>query len=1208
MGDIPAQIKIVCPGCNTQFRLKPKKGRLPKEAIPCPRCGEEIPVVEANLSHDDESTQDRSASGAFGASPAPESNIIHSNPSETPVSGTDAARPRRATATGAPRLSHRSTPLDEDDFAHLDIMPGLTDSSPRSTYLGMGAGLMAIDASRKKKTSKFTDEHTKVVDGSLVDQVLKADDGAQSDASGFKQESTTKPNTKPLPEEFRVSSDAGLAETSEQNALDRATLKERLAPTHKNRSAKKTLDLSDEALLASQNETKPPFDLDPDPTSEVPKQMVLGRIKIKQKLQQKLKKDTSPDAGEALVPEQTKPSLATLLKKARERKIDLPSPSEASSDRISALPKRSAKPRNSADLARRKSAAALDRALNSLADETARALDGKKRTGTTKMYSVASAPDQDALAYDTGDSSMIDLLRRRVAENQQPGAASERRGSGYIRLPTAEIQDVLGQGTYRLRVEEIIYEPIDKAGLTELVKRGVLMGAAEIAQSDGDWMPIGEHPVLADLRQKMAAEAHEMLSTLARAPLPRASQSGAAPLPKPASSGRLFERFDGADDFADLKDSTEIAAIPSLSQSLTDSLSGDSDFETVNSGLFADVDALRHAEPRKKVVTEKLYSASDISLDEPASDTAAQADSAPLPLAESPDAAAEVNTTESNDAGDAATQITQADSTHTESPSTVDLAESSEPAPSLPEGFADSAPALQPEEPAEEEEDGLDYFEDAPIPSGAGGKKAGIIVGLLIMAAVVGLAISPFGQPYIQKAKDALASKGASDSKPVVGDNGDAPKDESQAASGAVAPAVDAARAEVESAADVELDTPQSQDELAAELIADGDHAGAADIMRFLWQERGEDADFAKRYVTVLVDAQRFSAAGEVAIAAMLTANANGDEEAAREFETLFKQSIEKNPELGAYKTVDISAEAGVDAATLALHGKKNNRLAIHLSTGQKPAFVFEPAQAQFERDWRMAIASWRLCQMMVCNFEVPRARPARIERAAFQKLVGEAPGEHADKLGALNWVKEDDGEYLYGALIDALDAPARFPIERISLWRPWLAPGSADDLEMPLAEGLASLKSLEDDFYTPLLAQANDVTLARLAAQLSSVLLVDYLTNNWDRFSPTAAGWGNQLGLRDGVLVSTANMGAFQPRSSTRIKGRFDWTSRFSKATVASLRLIDRELAAERLFPAPNAGERVRVDLFWSQRALALERINSLVAARGEKEVLRFE
>src|SRR5690554_1979118 len=935
--------------------------------------------------------------------------------------------------------------------------------------------------------------------------------------------------------------------------------------------------------------------------------MVLGRIKIKQKLRKTLKNEdfeptsksvstatgadettnpkdadrtteqlaltpnVSPSAPDTTSEKDGKPSLASLLKKARDRKIELPAPSDRSGANLPTPARAGQRSKSAADSARRKSAAALDRALNSLADETARAIVEKQGTGTLKMLatpgaSARPAHTRDAPAFDTGDSSMIDLLRRRVAENQQPGAASERRGSGYIRLPTAEIQDVLGQGTYRLRVEDIIYEPIDKAGLTELIKRGVLMGAAEIAQSDGDWMPLGEHPMLAELRQKMAAEAHALLADLK--PNAPAGATGMEGLPISAAERTGLGHYDSsADDFSDLKDSTEIATIPALKRTLPLPVEGDPDFDTANSGLFADVDALRNSRTRAK--TQKLYSAADISLEASPEEASAAA------LA--PEAAPQVEI------------APQVEAAAKPAPTTPEP-----PAPAQPESDADALPGDPPDA----------LLEDLDAPRSGGAFKK-IFAALVILSALaLGGLFSPYGQPYLEqiKAKIATLSGTNNDAVPTPKQAPAPGAQKSQVAENSqpIRPAIDAARDEVASAAQIDLASLKAQQAPAA----DGEHTA----LGARWEQQRDDLELAGRYYNALIDAQKFGAASRVAIQSMLIAQANGSAESQQKFKALVYSAIEKNPELGPYQTVEVGADAQADSAELVTAGKNNKRLGFNLSKNQKSVFVFKPSQTQFERDWRMSIASWRLCQVMVCNFDIPRTRPARVERSVFDRLIAGDAAASAEKLAPLNWVREDGKEYLYGALVDAVDSPARFPIEDISLWRPWLSPGSTDELNGPLAEGLAPLKRLDGEFYEPLLAQAGDLTLAQLAGQLSSVLVFDYLTNNWDRFHPDTARWGTRLGLHDGVLVSAANLNTFQPRASTRIKGRFDWTSRFSRATVASLRLMNPEQLSERLFPEPSGAEKARLAVFWNQRDLALKRIDSLVQARGEDDVLRFD
>lgn len=1234
MGDIPAQIKIVCPGCRTQFRLKLKKGRFPEGDIPCPRCGVEIPVVEENLRHDSERDESAADGSSAQGSSAPRARVFEREPtkpsSDAPTLSSDTSRRRSGTVAGSPRLSGRKPSVEDDDLDRFQIAPGLTESNPKSTFLGMGAGLMAIDAKASKDSSSAAPtDRTAVVDSSVLEKIRNSTGVPKPDTSDFTQESKTKNNTKPLSDaDKKEAIDSDWGPTTEQDAVSRQALKDAVA-----RKSAKTTEMPSGAKNKSENPhekpTIPPFDADPDPTSEVPRQMVLGRIKIKQKLRGSLKKEKekaskTPDnqqpaakddtntsavaepAGDvdafkkavsknkppaqpkkATTPEEpkkkkskrSKPSLAALLKKARERKIELPAPAKRASSQGDPKKSPASAASNTTDSARQKSAAALDRALNALADETARALDDKVEDSGSAQ---PANKDRDVPAYDTGDSTMIELLRRRVAENQQPGAASERRGSGYIRLPTAEIQDVLGQGTYRLRVEDIIYEPIDKAGLTELVKRGVLMGAAEIAQSDGDWMPLGEHPVLAELRQKMAIEAHDMLAKLKRS----AGEAGAdahtdLPADKAAWPARhalgAFES--SADDFADLKDSTEMKTIPTLRNAIGNLESSQADFDTVNSGLFDDVDGLSDD-------SEKESSSTSTTPHTPAS---------PKPTPETP---ADKPGPPKLPAKPGPVEPPAPQSSLDEDTSSVELDY--------------DALGVREEDVVLEDTQAL----DDPLmdtPSGSSGTYKPVLALAAIILAAVAFALSPIGQPYVEQLKENLGAKRTTvTSTPPTSESPAAPQNDENVSSAtnttSRSRAIDAARTKVNSAANIPLDTPESEEALAAQLAADGDHAQAALLMGALWEKRREDAEFGARYYNELIDAQRFSKAGAVAIQSMIVADTNGKKESAQKFKALFEQAIQKNPALGAYHTVTIDAGTHADAAELVLEGKNKSRMAFNLAKDDKSTFVFKPSQSDFMRDWRMSVGSWRLCQIIVCNFDIPRARPARIKRAALEKLVTPKPTPDDVKLATLNWVSEDGDEYVYGALIDATDAPARFPIEYISLWRPWLASESSADLEQPLAEGLAPLKSLDDDFYTPLLAQSDDVTLSELASQVSSVLFFDYLTNNWDRFRKDSTVWGTHIGLHDGMLVSTANLSAFQPRASTRVKGRFDWSSRFSRTTVESLRLIEPKLISPLLFPKPSAYEKARLEVFWSQRERALKRVDALIAAHGQKEVLRFD
>lgn len=1233
MGESPDHIMLSCPGCSAQFRLRPKHGKLPEGPIPCPRCDHKIPVNQEDLA-DDTSDAAEAHTGQMGASEVSAAvrrsrEEARGEPWETAkLPGTPPPRSRSGTALGGPRSTYRLDSAvedgsEDDEFDHIDASHDLRVSNPKSTFLGMGSSLGAIGGPARSAADR-----TRLVGPGTVEK-LKKDAAAEDAPTTPAAEQDEAPAQLARPQKSEITKKSSALKDSAQ-AQFRETSEQ--APATRNDLLSASISQADiEAPEPKKPAAKTPGSA--DATAEaIPAQKILGRIKLKQKLKQSLKKSAPEFDPKKLAadgardkqgaerddaddvdtkPSHPKPTLASLLKKARSRKNALPKPSTSLSPGDSDAQWETVDSKSGLkDLsdARTRSADALDRALSALADETARALAKKtppKPTkpplpgGRSERPAPAPAP-KPPLPYETGESSMIELLRRRVAENQQPGAASERRGSGYIRLPTAEIQEVLGQGTYRLRVEDIIYEPIDKEGLTELIKRGVLMGAAQIAESDGDWMPISEHPMLAELRQKMAAEAHDLLNTLGKSRGITSSRVGGPPStpPEPSDEQRVrspypttlsgmsnikgpMDTFD--EEFGDLKDSAEIATLPQLearSAALKAQNEQGEDFFTANSGLFAEMDAER--ETTREIAQDQLAS-----VRESAKEEAAQPEQPIAPPLEPPKAE------EISDAPE---------------PSPEPIA----PPPKV---------AAPPPEPATEAPAELDQVEaptaEITTPELAEKKKsrAGLWLLLLLLLAggIAALAYSPIGQPYVDElmakyfpdTSQPAASRAATKASPSA--PGEASEESStDELSEELQAAIDSASSALASALQVDPNDPELQASLAGSLAEAGEHAKAARVLGILWPKSKGDPDFVAEFASELIKAGQFGRAVDVAVHGLNLTRAGKRGEREHDFVEIYEEAIDKNPELGAYHTIDLKRGEHADSAQLALRGERPRRVVVELRAEQAPTFQFNPSQKNWERDWRASIAAWRLCEVMVCNFDLPRTRPARVDRATFQSLLGD---EDSDvDLSGLNWVRESGEEYLYGALVDTTEGAARFPVESTSLWRSWLVADSSADLDQLTAQALLPLKDSRPELYEPLAAALGDTALGQTAAQLSTILLFDFLTNNWDRFRRDSEDWGAHLGLRDGRLISTVNVTTFQPRSSTRVKGRFGWTSRFSRDTVTSLRLLERETLGPLLFPKASGVEKAAINVFWEQHAQALGRIERLVESRGSDQILAFE
>ena len=125
---------------------------------------------------------------------------------------------------------------------------------------------------------------------------------------------------------------------------------------------------------------------------------------------------------------------------------------------------------------------------------------------------------------------------------------------------------------------------------------------------------------------------------------------------------------------------------------------------------------------------------------------------------------------------------------------------------------------------------------------------------------------------------------------------------------------------------------------------------------------------------------------------------------------------------------------------------------------------------------------------------------------------------------------------------------------------------------------------------------------LARLAAQMSTLIVFDVLDGNWDRWS------GGNIGFARGTYLYIDNDGAFFPsppaKAMSRGWERLDEVDRFSRDLVTRLRAFDDAdggvLAASGLSDAAQKGFRER-------RARVLTVIDAKIAKYGEPSVLVF-
>ena len=1303
--DAPEAVVLTCPGCETQFRLKPKKGRLPEGPVTCPKCATDIPVVEGNLSEPSEADPDSDKETAFSAGgPVPQAAAFNGDADS--IVAADGSGERQATSDearddGQPGDDEQPLEEDEHSFSDINISEASNErTGPKQTFLGVGPGtLKSIGQDESSVTGP--DEPTQLVDRDALGRLRENSAAESSDpAFDFSDSSTSGRLRRPsrLDEESAASDDPSRRETSEQESAANHELRETAennayTQSDEGESFDEEIEESLEADSNDVDETSPPPSVDDEQDSvekgsttddqngrdeegdTSTRKGVLAKLKLKKKLASRIAKDkaeeeaaskaaeaqetaganaagddepaaSNDDASDpadeteaADQPDRTsndqitldredqktgeKPSLSALLKKARKKsqgKTGLPRPRQSTTQNKRPKP----------------TGEKLDKELQNIANATAQALsdeeardaegDGTERT-TEKLGQVAgterlgkvSGPDE--AGKKRSSKEMMDLLRRKVAEKDQPGAASERRGSGYIRLPTAEIQDVLGQGTYRLRVEDIVYEPVDKEGLTKLIKRGVLMGAAEIAKGDGDWMPVQEHPVFHELRRKMAREAHDLLADY-RADAESEQAPETPDTPEHADDSRL-------DEPTDLLDQEMLGGIPTMEAELEETPTEDKP-DQPDSDEDAEKEAPAAPEPADESGETLELPRSDASLEFPPelSDETEAGDDRQA------DAPAKTPPGEQGRAAEAGEQALEGDKDTAPSPEPDsagddrDIAEATEAdlkpadaASAEPElekdasgeheyGTPPSYPAIDPSKGPEESE----VIEDAEAvfaPPAPNGKRRLIIVLSIAtaLAVIAAIAVSPIGRPHLEKVVGPInlgSDEGSATEDRTTTTDTDSP--ESPAGQPPdVSAAISEAKPGVESAIPDDMTSADTIRAMAKRRADDADASSAADLLAAVRSAQPGDTAMAKQHADLLIDADRHTDARHV-LARAIAAGADSDTLSA-----IFQKATADDPGLGGYDVVQI--RKGEQANAFRAYDKWEG-MTFQLTDGDEVVGLFKPSQKGWVDGWRDEIAAWRLCELMTCHFQIPENRPAKVTRAEMEKLVksgsSDAQERYRNQLETLIWTTEktDAGEVevVYGTLKDWPGEWAPFPIEYTDAWRPWLSiPGA--DLDKPAEVALQELTALGGESqFRSLISELEGATTRRLSRELSSILVFDFLTNNWDRFVDEEDRYGVNNPFADGHFVSLNNPSVFQTRDSTRVKGRFQWTSRFSRSTIASLRLLDPSFVSEALYPNADALSRQKLDVFWTQRERALERVDELGNARGQDAVMAFD
>ncbi len=866
-----------------------------------------------------------------------------------------------------------------------------------------------------------------------------------------------------------------------------------------------------------------------------------------------------------------------------------------------------------------------------------RSLDTKKDTTpaqeTEEVSSVDDHQEQPSglswgdAALHRGDISSFGRKRRRqeshsglfpitggLGQESSVGMASERRGSGYIRLPTSEILDVLGAGQYRLMVEDIVYEPVDEVGLTELVKRGVLMGAELIAEQGGEWIPIVEHPVFKRLRKKMALEAHALLAQYQRAADSSQEMTSVA---MPVTEGSIESQQDDSkvEDMSDaLVSMANIELPPALPADASgevgafglDDLSSEEEEEAAKPASLLDLpNAPKIRDESEPLTDDAPRENEDVAVEESSSELSEDLeDDASDPIGDDDDQFPRFNS-ELDDGPSISFELpvykdppADEDSEDLFEPSDIEETGSDDGLGQIeqPDHFEEPvAPAVQIQTPPiEDDADIEDPF--APTP----GRRLPI-GGILLVLLLVGLGI---GASVLAVSPDLRAS--------VLGPLGinetiDGPKEPSNTTP--EAPKQDPGKAVAAASAKLFEATTAfdfSDQTTLLGLAAEAKGEQALSIYRAAWTPQADSAATVA-YANALAAAENWGELRQVVGAIAPGSNADID--------ALRTKAIDNDPAMRGFVHEPIKEGLHGDSMKV-LPGRQ---VAFALSNeADENTWVFLPSQSRYDRsEYARDVISWRLCQLITCNILIPETVPARIDEETFNTLLSRGQGSGAaspsERYSRLNWKSDGEGDektrYVEGVLRRWVEPGPAFDMNYTKTWRGWVdASLDAAQLDEPLEKSIEGVKGENEELYNQLIAQKGKLSTREFGRQVSSMIVLDFLLNNRDRFRerPTYNGVDNQI--VDGRIVSYDHTAALDARLSSRVRGRMSWVTRLSKSQAESIRALDEEKANAILFPEDANFSSSDQRAFWSRHAKLLGEIEEREKRYGKEEALGFE
>lgn len=355
--------------------------------------------------------------------------------------------------------------------------------------------------------------------------------------------------------------------------------------------------------------------------------------------------------------------------------------------------------------------------------------------------------------------------------------------------------------------------------------------------------------------------------------------------------------------------------------------------------------------------------------------------------------------------------------------------------------------------------------------------------------------------------------------------------------------------------------------------------------------------------VQKLIAAGEFKAARDLALKDLREGNARNDSEfwAAVEADPLLTRTLDE--EVRPHGTNSISALGG--GSTVSFKYKD--------SADESAKAALKPDQDLRQTMYRSGIAYYRLCQILGCSFDTPVTRPVRFSKADFNTLYNASDSSknrgYRSKFEHLIWATENGTKYMYAGYKEWISPFDGFPIEVTGVWSPYLKNPATNppDVKPFLRSLLAGARPDAPKPVTKLVEFAGDMTTRDILHQISDIILVDYLTNNWDRFSGDVNNYGANCHFQPGGIIAIDNDAAFPPWHAPRVVRRLNLVQMFSRDLVANLRVLDPDKLLHHLFPDPTKEELKSFERFKERRIDALKYIDGLIDKKGEDKVLVF-